>query len=92
MDERNKLKQYSWLFVLIFVLIIFLIFICIKNFIKNKETVNKENVSNNIFNEYPPKNDESTISFELNNLLEETNINLNETSFKLLIISEVLFT
>ena len=78
MDERNKLKKYSWLFVLMFVIIIFLIFICIKYFIKNRETINKENISNNIFSDYPSKNDDSTISFELNDLLKETNINLNE--------------
>ena len=75
MDERSKIKEKTWIFVIIFIILIGLGLFSIRYIFKNKKSIK---TNDNIFSEYPQNNDDSTISFELNDLLNETNVNLNE--------------
>lgn len=62
---------------IITIITIFFVVCFLVKYYKNNKQEDQEQISN-IFNAYPLKNDDITISFELNDLLAQTNINLNE--------------
>lgn len=70
MNEHNRFKKYAWLLVLLLICLGYFGIKCLYRNDKAKEE--------NIFNEYPQKSESSSISLEVNDLLTETNVNLDE--------------